>query len=93
MAGQPPRVGAEGVDPQERGVSAPLHFQDIAHWGACGKTPVVPHNRWPGPEPTERGRELRVLLPTYGARGDAGPPTGLAVRSREPGTELMTWTR
>src|SRR6201998_809267 len=26
----------------------PLHFQSIAHQGACGKTRVVPHNRWPG---------------------------------------------
>ena len=26
----------------------PLHFQSIAHQGACGKTRVVPHNRWLG---------------------------------------------
>ncbi len=28
--------------------SIPLHFQSIPHPGACGKTPVVLHNRWPG---------------------------------------------
>ena len=31
----------------------PLHFQFIAHPGACGKTRVVPHNGWPGQEPTQ----------------------------------------
>jgi hypothetical protein len=28
--------------------SIPLHFQSIPHPGACGKTRVVLHNRWPG---------------------------------------------
>jgi hypothetical protein len=33
-----------------RGSHTPLHFQPIAHWGACGKTRVVAHNRWSGPK-------------------------------------------
>ena len=39
----------------ERRVSTPFHFQHIAHWGTCGKTRVVPQNRWPRPEPAEMG--------------------------------------
>ena len=40
---------------RKRRAPTPLHFQPIAHRGACGKTRVVPHNRWPGPEPAEMG--------------------------------------
>src|ERR1700728_3057540 len=29
------------------------HLQHITHPGTCGKTRVVPHNRWSGLEPTE----------------------------------------
>ena len=40
-----------------------------AHRGACGKTRVVPHNRWPGPRTCGNGgREVRVLLPAYRSR-------------------------
>jgi hypothetical protein len=43
-------------------VSTPLHFQSIAHPGACGKTRVVRQNLRPGSEPAESGiREVRVL--------------------------------
>ena len=31
-----------------------LHFQRIAHLGACGKTPVVPQNRRPRPRTSDR---------------------------------------
>jgi UDP:flavonoid glycosyltransferase YjiC (YdhE family) len=31
---------------------------------------------------------VRVLLSTYGSRGDVGPPVGLAVRLRAPGAEV-----
>jgi hypothetical protein len=33
----------------------PCHYQRIAHRGACGKTRVVPQNRWPKPESTGTG--------------------------------------
>jgi hypothetical protein len=36
-------------------VDTPLHFQYIAHRGACGKTRVVPQNGRPRPESTEMG--------------------------------------
>ena len=48
------------ADLTRRRTSAPLHFQSIAHRGACGKTRVVPHNRWPGPEPSEMGAAKAV---------------------------------
>jgi hypothetical protein len=51
----------------KRGACTPLHFQSIAHPGACGKTRVMPHNRRPGPEFTEiKERAVRVLLSAYG---------------------------
>jgi hypothetical protein len=31
------------------------HFQLISHPGACGKTGVMPQNRWPKAELTESG--------------------------------------
>jgi vancomycin aglycone glucosyltransferase len=39
---------------------------------------------------TDRARdsEMRVLLSTYGSRGDVGPIVGLAVRSRALGAEV-----
>src|ERR671915_1395009 len=36
-----------------RRIRTPCHFQYIAHWGACGKTRVVPQNRLPEPAPAE----------------------------------------
>jgi vancomycin aglycone glucosyltransferase len=35
-----------------------------------------------------RDSEMRVLLSTYGSRGDVGPMVGLAVRSRALGAEV-----
>jgi len=34
---------------------------------------------------------MRVLLPMYGSRGDVEPLVGLAVRLREPGTEVREY--
>src|SRR5580700_2155657 len=65
----------------------PLHFQHIAHRGACRKTQVVPHNRWPRPEPTEMGDATCVLLSMYGSRGDDPDATqlvGAISRERPP---------
>lgn len=57
----------------------PLHLQCIGHRGACSKPRVVPHNRRPKRQNLRNGRhEMRVLLSTYGARGDV-EPVGLAV--------------
>src|SRR5690348_8332183 len=55
------------------GVSTPLHFQSIAHPGACGKTRVVPHNRRPG-QPTETGSRSRVLLSAAGCDAPVRAP-------------------
>ena len=67
----------------------PLHFQHIAHRGACGKTRVVPHNHWPGPKRTETGVAKCVCcLPTHGLRRDAEPLAGLAMRLRALSTEV-----
>ncbi|MGK5632441.1 MMPL family transporter [Streptomyces sp. URMC 123] len=37
--------------------ATPCHSQAIAHRGACGKAPVVPHNRRPRPGPAEMDRD------------------------------------
>ena len=66
----------------------PLHFQSIAHWGACGKTRVMPQNGWPGQNLRKRGHEVRVLLSVCGSRGDVEPLAGLAVRWRALGAEV-----
>ena len=39
----------------DKGEHSLPHFQLIAHLGACGKTRVMPQNRWPKPELTESG--------------------------------------
>jgi vancomycin aglycone glucosyltransferase len=53
----------------------------MTHMGACGKPRVVPHNRRPQTRAYGNGRsEVRVLLSTYGSRGDVEPMVGLAVR-------------
>ena len=59
------RAEAAGIrltsTPTKRRVRTPLHFQSIAHRGACGKTRVVPQNGWPRPEPTEtESRDARA---------------------------------
>ena len=81
-------AGADGRSRESR-VHTSLHFQSIAHLGACGKTRVMPQNRRPGPEPAENGsREVRVLLSAYGSRGDVEPMAGLAVRLRALGAQV-----
>src|SRR5215469_14408277 len=49
----------------------------------------MPHNRRPGQESTEWGREVRVLLSTYDSRGGVEPLVGLAVRLRALGAEVL----
>jgi hypothetical protein len=57
-------------------------------WGACGKTRVVLQNRRPDQERTKTwGHDVRVLLSTYGGRGDE-PLVGLTVRLRALGAEV-----
>ena len=46
------------ADDTAKGGAEPLHSQRIAHPGACGKTPVVPQNRRPRPEPQRDQWEL-----------------------------------
>jgi vancomycin aglycone glucosyltransferase len=49
----------------------------------------MPHNRRPEQESSEhRSREVRVLLSTYGSRGDVEPLVGLAVQLRALGAEV-----
>ena len=56
--------------------------------GACGKARVVLQNRRPDQERTKTwGHDVRVLLSTYGGRGDE-PLVGLAVRLRALGAEV-----
>ena len=57
--------GARWVGGGQGGRHTPLHFEFIAHRGACGKTPVVSENSQPGLRTRGNGsREMRVLLPT-----------------------------
>ena len=61
----------------------------MAHRGACGKTRVGLQNRRPDQERTKTwGHDVRVLLSTYGGRGDVGLLVGLAVRLRALGAEV-----
>jgi NAD(P)-dependent dehydrogenase (short-subunit alcohol dehydrogenase family) len=66
----------------------PLHSQPIAHWGACGKTRVVPQNGRPRPEPAEMGAAERVCCCRCMGGGDVEPLVGLAVRLRALGVEV-----
>ena len=49
----------------------------------------MPHNRRPGPESTELGREGRALLSTRDSRGGVEPLAGLAVRLRHSAREVL----
>lgn len=51
-----------------RRVPTPCHFQHVAHWGPCGKTPVVLQNLRPKPVPAEIGDSRTTC-----ARGCAPP--------------------
>jgi len=78
----------------------PFHFQRIRHWGACGKTHVLPHNRRPMSDPVEEVRGKWQLMdvavdvvvvgagPTglmlAGELGQAGIRTLLLERRPEP---------
>jgi hypothetical protein len=42
-------VGLPTADDKGKGTHVPFPLQRIAHWGACGKTPVGPQNRPPSP--------------------------------------------
>src|SRR5947209_2507407 len=67
----------------------PCDPQHIAHRGPCGKTRVVPQNSPAEASTWGNGcRDVRVLLSTYGVRGDVEPPVGLAVRLRALGAEV-----
>jgi vancomycin aglycone glucosyltransferase len=48
----------------------------------------MPQNRWPKPEAAEMGLRMRVLLSTWGSRGDVEPLLGLAVALRALGAEV-----
>ncbi|RJL33450.1 hypothetical protein D5H75_11740 [Bailinhaonella thermotolerans] len=48
-------ASARGGRSGPRRPRTPLHYQPIAHRGACGKTPVMAHNRRPRPVPAETG--------------------------------------
>src|SRR5207249_11345315 len=48
----------------------------------------MPHNRRPGPNLRNGGRDVRVLLSTYGSRGDVEPMVGLAAQLRALGAEV-----
>jgi hypothetical protein len=65
-----------------------FHSQHIAHRGTCGKTRVVPQNRWPRPEPAEMGVAKCVCCCPRMGRGDVEPMVGLAVRLRALGAEV-----
>lgn len=60
----------------------------IGHWADLPQDRGMTQNRSPRPEPRKWGSEMRVLLFTYGSRGDVEPLLGLAVRLRELGAEV-----
>jgi hypothetical protein len=65
-----------------RGDPTPCPFQLIAHRVACGKTRVVPQNRRPKARTCRNeSREVRVLVTTWGSRGDVEPLAGLRRRA------------
>ncbi len=79
-AGHQTRPAADGKSKGKKIYS--LHFQRIAHRGACGKTRVVLQNRRPDSAPTRRrGHDVGVLS-TYGRGHDLEPLMRSAVRWR-----------
>lgn len=84
-----PRKGVRPTDGQWKVRSAPFHFQNIAQWGPCGKTRVVPQNRPPRPEFCRNGtHKMRALLSTCEPRGAVEPLVGHAVWLRGLGAEV-----
>jgi hypothetical protein len=72
------------------GSPAPFHFQCIAHWGACGKTPARPHNRGRSQKPRRGSCEMRLLYPIHDLRGGVASPAavGPAAWWRRLGSEV-----
>lgn len=69
--------------------TAPLSFQRITHWGACGKTPVVcPESPAEARTYGEWEQHVPVLLATYDSRGDIETRVGIGVRLRGLGAGL-----
>jgi hypothetical protein len=62
------------------------HFQRITHPGTCGKTRVVPHNRWSGLEPTEwESRNARAVVDVRFAQGRRTAVGTPGARRDQPG--------
>src|SRR5690349_10341155 len=55
---------------------------------ACGKPLAMPHKRSPRFEP-EGAVKMRVLLSTYGSRGDVQPMAGLGLALQKLGAEAL----
>lgn len=69
------RGRGEPPEPSRSTTKSP-HYQSIAEPGACGKTRVMPQNRWPKPELAESG--LRSASVVGG--GQVAPGTGTDIR-------------
>src|ERR1700683_2144981 len=62
------------------------HFQRITHPGTCGKTRVVPHNRWSGLEPTEwESRDVCAVVDVRFAQGRRTAVGTRGARRDQPG--------
>src|SRR5260221_11521013 len=72
---------------RERRLPTPLLFKSIAHRGLAARPGSCRIIAGRGQNLRKWGREMRVLLPAYGSRGDVEPLAGLAVRLRAPGAE------
>jgi hypothetical protein len=67
-----------------------LPLSEYSAPGACGKARVVRHHRPSMPELAEMGgHEMRVVLSTYGSRGDVESMPGVAVKLRTLGAEVQ----
>ena len=67
-----------------------MHFQVIADWGLAaraGSCRMMADRK--ARTCGNGGREMRVVLSTWGSRGDVEPLAGLAVRLRELGAEVQ----
>lgn len=82
----------QGRETEEKRSIAPLHFQHIAHQGACGKAPVLAQNRRPEPDSAEVSAEVSAEMgdvemrvsfrvDSNGSGGPNGPATGCACSS------------
>lgn len=72
---------------------SPCPSQGIAHWGACGKAPVMAQNHQPRPRPAEmKERHAGAAVDVRGGCGDVGPAVGPAARSRALGAVMQRGT-